>query len=333
MTRHIGERTLARFGQGDLSTRRSVRIRAHLTGCARCRELNEDLAGVTTLLAEVQAPPMPEYLSARIHTALAAEAARRAGVTATASSAGPETARAGAETDGAAAPTSRPGVRSPRHERRQAHGRRQPRAFRLSSPVALRTMAAAAAAVVLAGGGYEIATHAGGSGQPRVAVSGPEASGSKRVAGPESRAAGTAPQLHYEYAGRQDRITAVASGTDYAPATLGAQVGQELRQNPPGGTSRGGSNSLHSSTSSAPVAGSAVTAGNVPVRMLQGCLTRVATGQQVLLVDVARYQGRHATVIVTGASARGPKQVWVVGTGCSAARSDLFTHVSLAAAG
>jgi anti-sigma factor ChrR (cupin superfamily) len=201
MTRHIGERTLARFGQGDLSTRRSVRIRAHLTGCSRCRELNEDLAGVTTLLADMQTPPMPEHLSARIQTALAAEATRRAGVTATASS-------AGTETDGAAAPTSRHSA--PRHERRQSHGQRQPRAFRLSSPVALRTMAAAAAAVVLAGGGYEIALHTGGSGHPGVAVSGPATSGSSGMAGPDSKAAAPAPQLSYKYAGRQYRIMAGA---------------------------------------------------------------------------------------------------------------------------
>lgn len=125
---------------------------------------------------------------------------------------------------------------------------------------------------------------------------------------------------------------AVASGTDYAPATLGVQVGRELKQNPASATSRGGSNQLHSS-SSAPVAGSAPTFGHVPVWMLQGCLTRLAPGQQVLLVDVARYQGKSATVIVTRASARGLEQVWVVGTGCSGTRSDLFTHVSLAAAG
>jgi hypothetical protein len=326
MTRHIGERTLARFGQGDLSTRRSVRVRAHLTGCARCRELNEDLAGVTTLLADVQTPPMPEHLSARIQTALAAEAARRAGVTAAASS-------ARTVTDGAAAPTSRPSARAPRHERRQAHGRRQPRAFRLSSPLALRTMAAAAAVVVLAGGGYELITHGGGSGAssstPSGSASGPTANSPARGEAPLSTAA---PQLRYEYAGRQYRVTAVASGTDYAPATLGAQVGQELKQNPASATSRGTGSQLHSSTS-VPAAGPAPTFGHVPVIMLQGCLTRLAAGQQVLLVDVARYQGKSATVIVTRASAGGPEQVWVVGTGCSRTRSDLFTHVSLGAAG
>src|SRR5260370_22310971 len=82
MTRDIGAETLARFRQGDLSPRRNARIRAHLGGCARCSDLNEDLAGVTTLLAGAQPPPIPEHLAARIQTALATEAARRVALTA-----------------------------------------------------------------------------------------------------------------------------------------------------------------------------------------------------------------------------------------------------------
>jgi hypothetical protein len=332
MTRHVGELTLARFRQGDLSSRRSLRIRAHLAVCMRCSELNDDLAGVTTLLAEMRPPPMPEHLSARIQAALGAEAARRAGVSAAASSARTETA--GAAQPGALAP--RPAARSARHER-PARGRRQPRPFRLSSPVALRTMAATAAAVVLAGGGYEIASHAGGSGQPSSTVSGPAAAGSSattpRVAGPMSRAAGTAPQLRYEYDGRQDSIIPVETGTNYASATLGAQVGQELKQNPPSATGQGGTGSLHSNSSRAPATGFAPTVGNIPVTELQGCVSRLAFGRQVLLVDVATYQGRPATVIVTKASAASPEQVWVVGTDCSRTRSDVLTHVTLGATG
>src|SRR5581483_2914559 len=82
MTRHVDAETLARFRQGELRPRRNSRIRSHLAGCRRCSELNEDLAGVTTLLASVPPPPIPEHLTARIHSALAAEAARRATVTA-----------------------------------------------------------------------------------------------------------------------------------------------------------------------------------------------------------------------------------------------------------
>ena len=52
----------------------------------------------------------------------------------------------------------------------------------------------------------------------------------------------------------------------------------------------------------------------------------------MLLVDVARYQGAPATIIVTEA-AGGPEQIWVVGTGCSASRSDVLHHARLTPAG
>src|SRR4030088_610097 len=72
MRRHIDAETLARFRQGDLSPRQ-----------------NEDLAGVTTMLASAQPPPIPEHLTARIQTALATEAARRVALTAGAAAGNP----------------------------------------------------------------------------------------------------------------------------------------------------------------------------------------------------------------------------------------------------
>src|SRR5260221_14503224 len=110
MTRHVGAETLAAFRQGDLSPRRNSRIRAHLAGCARCSDLNEDLAGVTTLLAGAQPPPIPEHLTARIQTALATEAARR--VVLTAAAAG--NAGGGSITEAAKTGTKPPGTSGPR---------------------------------------------------------------------------------------------------------------------------------------------------------------------------------------------------------------------------
>src|SRR5258708_1471312 len=173
MTRHVGAETLAAFRQGDLSPRRNSRIRAHLAGCARCSDLNEDLAGVTTLLAGAQPPPIPEHLTARIQTALATEAARR--VVLTAGSAG--TAAGGTRTEARQTGTEPAGIagpgapevsqddRAPRHER-PGHGRRRPRLPGLFSPVALRTMAAAAAGGGPPGGVLEGAPHLGGPSSP-----------------------------------------------------------------------------------------------------------------------------------------------------------------------
>ena len=78
MTRHVGAEALARYREGDLRGRRSARIRAHLAGCLRCTALDEDLAGVSAMLASAPVPAMPEQVTARISAALTAEAARPA---------------------------------------------------------------------------------------------------------------------------------------------------------------------------------------------------------------------------------------------------------------
>jgi hypothetical protein len=321
VTRHADAETLARYRHEDLSRRRASRIRAHLAGCARCRALDEDLAGVTALLADAQPPPMPEHLAARIQTAIAAEAARRVALPAQAASAAPDAAAAGEARQAGTEPagTGVPDGRAARHGR---HGRDRTRQRRpgFASPVALRAMAAAAAVVVLAGGGYEIAQHVGGSSSPSERTSGSAAHSQQ---GPISApAAGPAPlhRLSYLHAGHTD-VPVVESGTNYIAATLNGQVRSALARYGP--LARSGPGGLRS-----PVA-----AGGSSESALGGCVTRIAAGQQVLLIDVARYKGAPAVVIVTRAAGGGPEQVWVVGTGCSSTNSHLLTHVTLAPPG
>jgi hypothetical protein len=321
VTRHADAETLARYRHEDLSRRRASRVRAHLAGCARCRALDEDLAGVTALLADAQPPPMPEHLAARIQTAIAAEAARRPALPAQAVSAAPgaatagEARRAGTEPAGTGVPEGR----AARHGR---HGRDRPRQRRpgFASPVALRAMAAAAAVVVLAGGGYEIAQHVGGSSSPSETSAG---SAPRTQQGPFSAPAAVPAPLHrlsYLHAGHVD-VPVVQSGTNYTPATLRGQVTNTLATYGP--LARSGPSGSHSP----------VPAGGTPESALGGCVTRIAKGQHVLLVDVASYRGTPAMVIVTRAAAGGPEQVWVVGTGCSSTSSHLLAHVTLAPAG
>jgi len=274
---------------------------------------------------------MPEHLAARIQTALAAEAARLVALPALAASTAPGAA-AGDEVPQSRTEPGGTGVSDRRTSRHGRHGRdRPPRRPGFTSPVALRTMAAAAAVVVLAGGGYEIAQHVGGSRQPSPALSGAAAGSATtnpRVAGPVSNGtASAAPQLHYEYAGRQGIVTAMASGTNFTAANLRSQITNDLAQP---GAGRTAPRAMHSSASAAE---QGATVGGILVQTLQGCVSRIAAGRQVLLVDVAHYQGRPATVIVTRVSARGPEQVWVVGTGCSSGNSDLLAHATLAPAG
>jgi hypothetical protein len=332
MRPHVGAKTLARYRQDDLTPRRTARLGAHLAGCARCRARSEDLAGVTTLLASVHPPPIPQHLAARIQAALATEAATRAAQPG--EQALPEKARPGEQAAAAAAPAGTGPAANGRHPRPEMprHGRR-PRLPRLGLPVALRALAAAAAVVVLAGGVYEL-TQLGASStsssSPGSSAAGP---GVPEPASHAPPAAG--PALPYRHAGGSGSITAVSSGTDYTPTNLSRQVAAQL--------GRHGQNSAVAAPNAAapeqthsPAAvsgGRAATFGGILVPVLAGCVNRIADGGRVLLVDVAYYQGAAATVIVTQPAAGGPEQISVVGTGCSASRSDLLHQAELRSAG
>jgi hypothetical protein len=76
--RHVSAEVLALHREGEVSPRRAERITAHLSVCAVCTEVNEDLGTVTTVLVATQLAPMPEPLAERIQLAIAQEAAMRA---------------------------------------------------------------------------------------------------------------------------------------------------------------------------------------------------------------------------------------------------------------
>ena len=70
---HLDTDVLAEFRAGLITGRRGARITAHLGGCERCTALDEQLAGVRSLLASVPAPAMPDSVAQRLDTVLAAE--------------------------------------------------------------------------------------------------------------------------------------------------------------------------------------------------------------------------------------------------------------------
>src|SRR6266571_2589213 len=74
---HLDNDVLAEFRAGLITGRRGTRIAAHLAGCERCTALDEQLAGISVLLASVPAPALPDRVARRLDTALAAEVARR----------------------------------------------------------------------------------------------------------------------------------------------------------------------------------------------------------------------------------------------------------------
>lgn len=321
MRPHVSAETLARYRQGDLSPRRVSRIGAHLSECARCSELNEDLGGVTTLLASVNPPPIPHDLTARIQSALATEAAKRVAVPA-----GSKTAAATAG-GGAAGPAGPAGTRGPRGRFAPGGPRRRGFLARLPSAsprFALTAVAATAAVVVLGVGLFQLVQ----SGSSR--SSGTAASSSSQARSASGNSATRGPALQYRRNGQQTSVTPVSAHTNFTPGRLSAQVAAAVTRYGSGGIVAGpmtGSAAPRSNGQAATPR--ATTFGNQAVSALQGCVNRIAAGDLVVLVELARFLGSPATIIVTEVPDITPRQVWVVGPGCSASRSDVLRHSEL----
>jgi hypothetical protein len=212
---HLDTDVLAEFRAGLITGRRGARITAHLAGCDRCTTLDDQLAGVSVLLASVPAPAIPDSVARRLDTVLAAEVASRDNA---------ERARG----DGAAesAAPRRPGGN---------------RGFRL---LTLRVLAPAAAVVVLAAGGYGLSRLVGPEGQVTASSS----------AGSAARAAtaGSAASSGHAYepvtgpakgaVSRPRRITprtvvvVVTGNANLSRAALAQQVKAALRAPAPGTT-------------------------------------------------------------------------------------------------
>ena len=160
----------------------------------------------------------------------------------------------------------------------------------------LRMLSAAAAAVVVVGGGTVAVRSAMNSSvtreAPRAAVPGPKQEHS------DPRSSGVVPNSAFSNA----KYHVTESGTDYRDKTLGTQVtGLVRRLNLP--AARPGA----------------------PDRPMP-CVHQVARGRDPLLVDVARYDGSPATVIVARTAASGSAMdVWVV-RDCSGASADVVKH-------
>jgi hypothetical protein len=324
MRGHVPAEALAMCREGLLGRRRTARIRAHLSGCSRCAEVDAELAQLPTLLTLTSVPPMPAELASRIDAALAAEAAARpagatqpAGAQAAAQGAhaavqGAHAAVQGAQGATSAVPAVSPGqVPSPAPGARTTRGR----------PGLARMVLAGAAAVVLvaAGGGYLLSRlhSTSGSSSASSAAAPTTAEGPAARAGQSNAAAGSA----------GGGFTVISSGTNYRPGQLTAQVAAALARyaTPAAGAHVAAPTAAPTekgSTSQVPAKPGASGA-------LTACVARITAGQRPRLVDEARYDGRAATIIVLPASAQGPGQVWVVGPACSGARGDVLAHTPL----
>ena len=159
---HPDTDVLAEFRAGLITGRRGAKITAHLACCERCTAVDDQLAGVSALLASVPASAMPDGVAQRLDTVLAAEVANRDH---------PERSRRDSPQE-----TATPG-RPPGH-----------RGFRL---VSLRVLAPAAA-VVLAAGGYGLSQLSHGPGNTEAASAASAAASSSSAASAASSAGSAA---------------------------------------------------------------------------------------------------------------------------------------------
>jgi len=70
--------------------------------------------------------------------------------------------------------------------------------------------------------------------------------------------------------------------------------------------------------------------GAVRISALEGCLSVMSRGRRVLLVDVARFLGRPATIVVLKSlTAANVFDVGIVGIGCSASNLDIIQMLTI----
>lgn len=272
---------------------------------------------------------MPEQLTLRLQAVIADEATRRsAGVTLSASApavAGADVGRAvgmGAGQEPAVAMI--PG--RPDLPERTGRARRRPSVKAWTSPWLLRGLTAAAVLVVLVGGGILLSNGRGPASQS-TAGSAPTTSNpaSKPVRNRPSAAivgsAATTP-LRYRHDGKYVYTNAVKSNVDYTKASLPDGVRSEVK-NSAEFTNISPTIAPGESRPSAthPLSG-------VTVSRLESCLSAVTSGKLVLLVDVARYLGQSATIIVLK-PVNGVFDVIVVGQACGASGDDVITRLTV----
>jgi hypothetical protein len=294
--KHPSADQLASLAVGALRPRKAARIQAHVAHCEQCTRICKQLTAIRVVLASATYPPIPDDLSDRIGSAINREARQRL----------------------AAMPASEAGRRylPARLPRPDAGG-----GWHLPGlPIAATRLAAAAGAVVIAAaGGYLVAGDVGTS-----------------TRSPSSPLAGAAapvqhvslgPSVTYGQPEAVDTIRAIESRTNFVAAHLRTEATSAVHA----AEVLGAFAARSPASTAGPLSrrATAPPAGNPSAMRLAGCIGRIAPGRPVLLIDIARYQGKPAAVIVTGASVVSQAEAWVVGSSCSATTADVLARAAL----
>ncbi|HEY2304710.1 MAG TPA: hypothetical protein VGI05_02395 [Streptosporangiaceae bacterium] len=329
MRGHADAATLAAFREELLSARKAAQVSAHLTTCPRCAALEAQLAEVTSLLNHATAPPMPDALTARIQAALSAEATARAvdarPLAAAAAGAGAATpGPAGHNGSQSTAGRDRTGDRTGRRAGWRGHDR---------SWLALRVAAVTAAVAVIAGGGYGVAqlltgspavtgnASGGGVAAPNIRVTGPVPRTSAGGLNAPAASSGTGSSARSSVGTLAPLV--VSSGTDYQPASLGARASAVLARL---------TKNAHSPSQPGPNIAPTQNQANL-FPDLQSCLLHIAHGQHPLLVDLAKYQGHPALVVVLPATNGGQPRALVLAPGCTSTTAHVLATATLPRSG
>jgi hypothetical protein len=305
--RHASAEELADLAAGSLKRRKVARIDAHLAICTQCQHVSHELVGVSTLLAtaSVQFPPMPEQFEVRMEAVLRTEATQRL----------------------SGEPATEGGRRDLPGRRNRARSERRGWQLPGLSGRATRLVAAAGALVIIGAGGYTIAANVGPSGPNSTASSGSGAA--LPHAAPVQPAIG--PNVSYHAGGTTHSIRAVRTDTNFVRASLGVQAAAAVSQ-----ARHSGFFPMHVQPASAPVpsAGKTFDSGvngrsTLSGSQLSGCVANVAGAQNVLLVELANYEGHPATIIVLATASQRSAEVWVVSDSCSASDRHALAHLKV----
>lgn len=295
MIGHFNADELASYRAGAVSGGKAARISAHISTCPQCADVHSGLADVSRLLASIRVPPMSETLTQRLQAVIADEAAQRAAVLVSGQRDLPERTRR---------PVRRLRVR-----------------VWSSSPLLLRGLAAAGVVLLFVGGGVLLANQ-GGTGPSSARSSGlggqpttPRFNAPERTANVGSPSAIT---LRYRHAKGILYANAVVSGVDYTKADIPVAIRHEVallanRVGIPAPSAAAGPQHVLSHTT---------------VGQLESCLSTMATDRLVLLVEVARYLGLPATIIVFK-PVDNAFDVIVVGAACGPAGQDIITTLTV----
>lgn len=160
----------------------------------------------------------------------------------------------------------------------------------------MRVLSVAAAAVVVVGGGAVVG---------RTVLTGSVSSENGSAQSPplqDQTKSGQAKAPRSETLQGARGYSTVESGTNYTASGLGRQVSAQVAPS---------------------VAGKRT---GLATQAVTGCVQGVAKGKRPVLVDIASYEGRPATVIVLPGTDASSLDVWVVGPSCSATNPAVITH-------